>query len=513
MNFPDMPESILRRIWQEQSFTKDHLTTKDGKPVRIISPGVPNTDGGPDFLNAKISIGTVTFHGDVELHINAGEWLSHKHDSDPHYNRVILHVVMSADPLSPPTRTASKRAIPLLVLHPYLDEKCHGAWEKSLLDDMPHTGTSLPCTEINESVPRSTIVNWVEKLGRERMELKVRRFEERLKQLVDESKLIVREPYPRYYGNPDDIPPPRKEYGKKDFTERTVWEQLLYEGIMEALGYSKNTKPFLSLARAMQLHVLRRHTLSETQTMMALLFGAAGLLPSAKEVSDAASRRYVASLKRQWKQLRPEFKDSILNEADWLFFRLRPGNFPTARLAAMCFLLPQLFGEGSFRTIIGTFKSDAYTPKKRNEKLHALFDCTVDEFWHKHYHFKGRSKETTAGDIQTSDAARTTLGAARIHDIIVNVLIPVVLLYARIFNDSAMRKNARSLLAYLTPSQENSVVEVVRNQLTRSRDSLRSSLHQQGAIHLFRYYCSEARCSECAVGRVIGMPLLSGKSL
>lgn len=505
MNFPDMPESILRRIWQEHSFTKYHLATKDGKPIRIISPGVPNTDGGPDFLNARISIGTTTYHGDVELHINAGEWLSHKHDSDPHYNKVILHVVMTADPLSPPSRTASRRAIPLLVLHPFLDEKFHNAWEKSIQDEKTGTDSSLHCAGINQSVPSTTIASWIEKLGKERIELKVRRFEERLKQLVDESKQIVREPYPRYYGNPGDIPPPRKEYGKKDFTGRTLWEQLLYEGIMEALGYSKNSRPFLALARSMQLQVLRKHPLTETQTMMALLFGAAGLLPSAKEVPDAASRRYVTVLKKKWKQLRPEFKGSTLNEADWLFFRLRPSNFPTARLAAMCFLLPQLFGEGSFRTIMDTFKSDMHSPKKRNEKLNALFDFDADAFWHTHYHFKGRSKRTSADTEHASDLARTTLGAARVHDIIVNVLIPVVLLYARIFNDNAMRKNARSLLGYLTPTQENSVVEIVRNQLTRSRNSLHSSLHQQGAIHLFRYYCTPVRCSECAVGRIIGL--------
>ena len=131
---PAMPEAILRRIWHEQNFTAGHLTAFDGRVVRIRSPGVPNTDGGPDFLNAKIQIGSTIFHGDVELHINAQEWLSHKHDADPHYNKVILHVVLVADELSPPARTASRRQIPLLVLHPFLDEKLRHVWREALVD-------------------------------------------------------------------------------------------------------------------------------------------------------------------------------------------------------------------------------------------------------------------------------------------------------------------------------------------------------------------------------------------
>jgi len=176
MNFPDMPEIILRRIWQEQNFSTEHLSTSDGRAVRILSPGTPNTDGGPDFIGAKISIGKTIFHGDVELHIKADEWLSHKHHADPHYNKVILHVVLTADPLSPPARTASQRAIPLLLLHPFLDETFQHAWTKALLDEQTNKPHSLACVESNDNVPTKVILDWIEKLARERIELKVRRL-------------------------------------------------------------------------------------------------------------------------------------------------------------------------------------------------------------------------------------------------------------------------------------------------------------------------------------------------
>ena len=54
-------------------------------------------------------------------------------------------------------------------------------------------------------------------------------------------------------------------------------DQLLYEGMMEALGYSKNKGPFLQLARKTPLNILIGQPPEKIQ---ALLFGIAGLLPS-----------------------------------------------------------------------------------------------------------------------------------------------------------------------------------------------------------------------------------------
>ncbi len=493
---PDMPEIILRRIWQEQNFSTDHLTTSDKRSVTIISPGTPNTDAGPDFLNAKISIGKTMFHGDVEIHMTAEEWRTHRHDIDPHYNKVILHVVLTVDPLSPPMRTASRRAIPLLVLHPFLDEKFHRAWATALLSEQASATTSLLCKDVNADVPAKIILGWLEKLAHERIELKVRRYEERLKQLVDETRHVIREPYPRYYGNPADIPVPKNDYTKKDFAAKDLWEQLLYEGIMEAFGYSRNTKPFLDLARSMRVRTLRAYSLDDTQQMMALLFGATGLLPSREEMPDPESQRYVAKLKARWKQFRPQFKGTLLGSGDWLFFRLRPNNFPTARLAAMTFLLPKLFGDESFRRLIRIFKDVSLTPKERIRKLAGMFQFEPDDFWKHHYHFKN-TKSKPDGKSQTG----ISLGAARVNDIIINTIIPVVLLYARIFKDSSVGKNVRAMLNSLPPLQENALTEIIQTQLVSDKATLSSALLQQGAIQLFRFYCLPVRCSECAVGR------------
>ncbi len=511
MNLPDMPEAILRRIWQDQHFTTEHLTTSDGRAVAILSAGTPNTDGGPDFLNAKISIGKIIFHGDVELHINAEEWLSHKHETDPHYNKVILHVVLTADPLSPPARTASRRSIPLLVLHPFLDEKFQHAWMNALADEQSNPEHALACRDVNDHVPTRVIVNWLERLSTERIELKLRRFEERLKQLVDETRHIVREPYPRYYGNPSEIPHPKNEYVKRDFSNKTLWEQLLYEGIMEGMGYAKNSKPFLALARSMRLPVLRKHGLHNHEVVSALMFGAAGLLPSTRAIETKESRLYVLRLKTIWKSLQSDFTGEQLHEADWLFVRLRPNNFPTARLAAMILLLPKLFDDESFRRLTKIFKDQALSAKERIAALHALFAFEPDDFWRHHFHFKGKPKRSSGihrDEAQAKTEAGIALGRARINDILVNTIVPVMLLYGRIFKDATISKHTRGMFDALPALQENSLTVIIQNQLMKEKKKLNTTQLQQGSIHLFRYYCVHLRCLECSVGRHTTLPTI-----
>ena len=387
MNTFHIPERFLRHIWQRPRFNTGDLHTADGKKVDILFPGMPNTDGGPDFTNARVRIGNITFHGDVELHQDAEEWESHLHHADQHYNRVILHVVLTERPPSRPSRTASKRLLPLLVLHPYLDDTLRATWMKAISDERNERRKTIACYAFNDDVPADLMERWIERLAHERMEMKIRRFEERLKQLIDEQKLVIREPYPRYYGNPDEIPPPTKEYTRRDFANKALWEQLLYEAIMEGLGYSKNTEPFLELAELMRLSSLRQHGLSDTISVMALLFGVAGLIPSERAVADNEARLYVRTLQRRWKTLRSSYRGRVLQAGDWLFFRLRPSNFPTARLASICFLMPWFFAEDGFRRLISIFKNGTLSTTQRIEACRRIFKFDPDEFWRHHYRF------------------------------------------------------------------------------------------------------------------------------
>src|SRR6478609_3581043 len=88
-----LSERLLQFIWQFQYFNNKNLITADGEPLRIIYPGVYNTNQGPDFLLAKIKIGNTLWAGNIELHVQASDWQAHHHGEDELYDKIILHVV------------------------------------------------------------------------------------------------------------------------------------------------------------------------------------------------------------------------------------------------------------------------------------------------------------------------------------------------------------------------------------------------------------------------------------
>jgi hypothetical protein len=323
--------------------------------------------------------------------------------------------------------------------------------------------------------------------------LKVRRFEERLRELIEEARRGIHEPGRSYPGNPDDIPVPEGELVWADYANRDAWDQLLYEGIMEVLGYSKNRAPFLSLAQAMRLSFLRRFDLSNHGTIMALLFGAAGLLPSSRTIANTESRRYLRGLRRCWKDLRPSYTGPLLQPGDWLFFRLRPANFPTARLASASFLLPHFFAQDSFRRVVTALKEATVDQKETLTLLHSRLKVAPDPYWRHHYYFGPSTLRPIIG-----------IGLSRRSDMIVNVVIPVILLYARVFHEPRLRDHTIRLLSRLRPLQRNSFTTAIERDLLGGA-RLTSALHQQGAIQLFKNYCTRGRCRECEIGKQIGI--------
>jgi hypothetical protein len=108
-----MREVDLYSIWAKQSLNHDLYTTS-GQAVRVIYPGNLNTDRGADFKDAFLRIGNEEFHGDVEIHVKKGDWLQHKHQVDPEYNKVILHLIWEND--NSQIFTQAEREIPTVLL-------------------------------------------------------------------------------------------------------------------------------------------------------------------------------------------------------------------------------------------------------------------------------------------------------------------------------------------------------------------------------------------------------------
>lgn len=113
-------ERLQQKIWLRGEFDSVHAVTEDGQPVRVGHPGRWNQQGGPDFRQARLTLGGVQVTGDVELHLHAGDWAAHGHATDPAYDGVVLHVVLFPPEPGERARRADGSPLPTLVLLPLL---------------------------------------------------------------------------------------------------------------------------------------------------------------------------------------------------------------------------------------------------------------------------------------------------------------------------------------------------------------------------------------------------------
>lgn len=113
-----MTEEYLHFIWSLKRIVATNLTTQSGEVLLIKNAGLHNRImAGPDFSMARIQIDRLEWHGPVEIHVKSSDWYAHKHQDDPAYNNVILHVVYEHDR----EIVQNGRQLPTLELKPYID--------------------------------------------------------------------------------------------------------------------------------------------------------------------------------------------------------------------------------------------------------------------------------------------------------------------------------------------------------------------------------------------------------
>ena len=333
----------MQYIWQHRLWLSEDMVTNDGRRVRVIDPGLLNTDAGPDFFNAKVEIDGHLWVGNVEIHVRASDWKRHHHDEDPAYDSVILHVVEKDDA---PVHRINGELIPQVELRvsPRFNE-CYNRLVNATVE--------LPCAARIKEVPQLTITEWIEALAFERLHGKVDR---------------VRELYDRFNGS---------------------WEDICYVMLARTLGFGINNDAFERLARVTPLRLLHKHSDSILQ-VEALLFGQAGLLNGAHD-----SETYYQQLTREYAFLANKFSLRPIEGSAWRLFRSRPQNFPYRRIA----LLAQ-FVQGGFNLM-----NDILNAAGDTSALRQLFDIELSGYWTTHYSFgkpspcAGRALSNSSIDI------------------------------------------------------------------------------------------------------------------
>ncbi|GAB5409777.1 MAG: hypothetical protein BalsKO_21420 [Balneolaceae bacterium] len=157
-------EDILQWIWKNLLFDTANLLTTCGKSITIFDPGTINVSDGPDFLNAKLMIDGLIWHGAVEIHLTSSGWRQHRHHLDKAYNKVVLHVVVEDFPKS--VFTKNREELPTLNLLPHLP--------KHLSDFISEFDQSekLPCSNNVRFISEEAFLAQIDKAHKEYLEKK-----------------------------------------------------------------------------------------------------------------------------------------------------------------------------------------------------------------------------------------------------------------------------------------------------------------------------------------------------
>ena len=323
-----MNEKFLHYIWKLQYFDKKELNTVSGEPVVILHPGILNTDAGPDFLNAKVKIGDITWFGNIEIHIRSSDWKLHQHADDTAYNNVILHVVYSDDQ---PARRDNGSILPVVELKNRISESLIRKYKT--IDDSTE---EIPCGKHLKGVDAIHKLTMIERALMERLETK---------------SLLI------------------KELLKKNTND---WQETTYQLLARNFGFKINSDPFLKLAQRVPLKYLlqQRDSLFKLE---AILFGQAGLL------DDSCQDQYPKELKKEYefqgRKLKLEYKK--METCEWKFLRVRPANFPTIRIAEYASLIYQC----------PEFLTDFFEIKSFDQVKESLKKIQVSAYWKEHYVF------------------------------------------------------------------------------------------------------------------------------
>lgn len=435
-----VPEALVHDLWRYQRFDAEALTTTDGEPVRILQTGRPNTDAGPDFVNAHVRIGSMDWRGHVEIHRTSGDWFAHDHHTDARYDSVILHVTLHADVWTGGLLRADETTLPEIVLYPRLESPL-----RELLHNFRtrHDEDALPCASRWSDVTDETKHKWIDELARERLAAKQSR--------------LARQ------------------------SDRTLVERL-HERLFAGLGYAKNDEPMSMLARRLPPRLVQ--SIDDPRNREALHLGVAGLLPKPKDLldTDRETADYAMELRDRFRRLRVQFDVPTMDRTSWTFFRLRPNNFPPLRIAQAAAWYEEggLLAEEPLKTLRSAL-AEEHAPKALRDRLSA----TPSAFWRTHYHLTKAASEHDP-----------SLGPSRTDTLLVNAVLPILLLDAQRQEKPSQRRAAIHVLQAIGASKDR----VVRRfeKLGTSPDS---AFEAQGLHQLYREYCTEGGCLECHIGR------------
>jgi hypothetical protein len=418
-----MREDFLHYIWQFGLFNKNDLQTIDGQKVQVVKPGISNYHAGPDFFNAKVYIDDALWAGNVEIHVNEIDWQRHGHQNDDAYNNVILHVVFSA---GGKTINAKDKSIPVVELSGRIPLKQFELYERFLSSKQ-----FIPCASTISRADSFFISTWLERVLIERLERK---------SLVITIRLA---------------------------TNRGDWFQTFWEHLAIAFGFKVNAQPMEMLARSIPHKLIEKYRHSHI-VLESLLFGQAGFL------DESRSDSYFQELQNEYAFLQKKHGLIPIPVSLWKFGRMRPGNFPTIRIAQLAALL---HAHGNlFNQLL---------EEEDVKKIENYFKVNASAYWNEHYRFELKSEKKNT----------KVPGGGSVEGILINVVVPFLFAYGKHIGKDEYAEKSMKLLEQL-PAEKNSIINGFEKLGIPSNGAART----QALLELKSVYCDQKKCLNCSVG-------------
>ncbi len=418
-------EDFLHYLWNYKLFDHTNLKTTHGEEIKVISSGIVNNNSGPDFFNAKLIINEQTWAGNVEIHVKASDWYLHHHENDTNYDNVILHVVWQHDV---EVYRKNNTVIPTLELQEFTSKKYIFNYHKLFSKRLKY----IHCENDISSIDDFILNNWIESLYIEKLVLK--------------SDLIL---------------------GLLEQTNKD-WESVLFKLLSKNFGLKVNGESFLNLANSFDFSVLRKERY-RLKNIEALLFGQAGFLSKNQE------NIYYQTLKKEYQFITLKYELEPLFKGQFQFFRLRPNNFPTIRIAQLANLY--FSHTNLFSKIIDL---------KNPNDFYKLFTVETSVFWESHYNFNSSSKRLNK-----------KLTRSFIDLILINTILPLLFVFYKQQGKSEEERIFK-LIKKIKP-EKNSII----NEFKSLNINVNNAFESQAVLHLKNNYGDKNSCLECAIGNAL----------
>ncbi len=420
-----MKEDFLHYVWKLQKFDVCKFYTTNNEKLHIRNQGSQNLNSGPDFFNAQIELDGQLWAGNIEIHVKSSDWYAHNHETDPAYDNVVLHVVWEHDA---EIFRKDGDTIPTLVVSKHIPKNTLVQYQKLFSKKEKW----INCENDFASVEQFIKENWLERLFFERLQKKETIL---LKELKD---------------------------------SQNHWEALLFKMLCKNFGLKVNGDSFFSIAKSVDFSIIKKCS-QERQDLEAILMGQAGLLEGENE------DWYFKTLKTNYEFLKHKFGLHNENVIFPKFFRLRPPNFPTVRLAQLAVLYSER--DSLFSQVIAA---------KNIKDLYELFNLYGSEYWDTHYNFGISSLER-----------KKRMTKKFVDLLVINTIIPLKFCYAMQQGLDVSEEILK--LASEISSEENIIVKKFNALKHKSKNVYQS----QALLQLKNEYCDKNRCLHCGIGNAI----------